>query len=1041
MLNGPNQMFGFFGFIMGPVGTPGSQGGANAPLPEGAGEPQDALVWSTQDPQSVGAQYQNFVKSFTPEIVASLFGLDPASLTPEQTENLTRFLFEVDQENLRRSQSGQPPLTREEVNQAITRQIAAHDAAQGQPGAQGSTLGKTFKELGISELSEQQFNQIQTALQQYNAGEPVTKPATEEQQNPPVEEGQPMDEGAPMDQGGQAQQAGGGEQAAAAAGAAAAAAAAPAGPTGTGQNPVPQLAGDLAGLQQQKAEAQNKIGDIHGQIDSKQGAINQRKSDLARQAAEAGQTEEAAGLRTEYDEALTASNESRGLKQTAQNELAKTNLDLSKNSKDLYQNAADRKANSEALQGARSELGNLKPPTPPSGDDPEAGQAHQAAQAEYEAKKSEIEGRIRDLEAERDRLQGELDNLLGVKNDLEQAKVGFEQEITTQTEAMAAAQATMDEKMQALQEADPALKQAIEEDPEIQALQAEIEALGVDLQGYEAHLKEIDDAIAAKEQEDPAIQEMREYEAEQDFQAALADSGAPAENLQTRAQNDLAQERYGKPYSELSEEEAQALEFELEGRSTTEAMEWAEETLRNDPNNEQALALVDAGQVFLEQRAQVAETRTLAAIEGLPDELKAGASTAMNEAIEAAQAEGADPNQAARAALVAYTETQLGNADLGEEDRAALEALNTSSADYSSASASAAQGWDSVHAAVFYQQVEELPPEAREEAYLLRDSVDALTRPMAQEQVQDAVSEAQAWLEANPNQHLTMEQARNMWGEYGPVALAAVQDPSSDQRVATMLLGQEGQEPYYQDTENACGTRAYSGDVGELYRTALTSHAGVEVAQAKEAWTASSGGQDMSAEDWLATGTDNLAVQARSWQALGLTGEAISEVAGVRSAAPLVEAAAVIPAGNGGSIPVPHGYDEIVATFGQPGDSSNLVTREMPAGPNGQMVSVTVHGKIADDMQAAFEEIHARGLSDEISSFDGTYNPRTKRGGSSWSTHAWAIAVDINASRYPMGVSNSNTTERYQQIVEIMASHGFSQVPDDPMHFQYATGY
>jgi hypothetical protein len=1035
MLNGPNHIFIPFGFIMVPTGTPTTQGGGFYPPAEGAAATQDGVVWSSPDQQSYGVQYQNFLKSFTPEIVASLFGLDPAKLNTDQLDNLTRFIFELDQENLRRSQSGQPPLTREEINQAINRQIAAHDMAQGQPGAQGSTIGKTFKELGINELSEQQFNQIQAALQQYNAGQPVTKPVTEEQQ---PGEGQFVDEGAPVDQGGEVQQGGGGEQAGApaqAAAAAAPAAAAPAGPAGTGQHPVPQLAGDLAGLQQQKAEAQNKIGDIRGQIDSKTGAINQRKSDLARQAAEASKNEEVAGLLAEHDEALAASNEASNLKQTAQNELAKTNLDLSQNSKDLYQNAADRKTNSQALQTARTELGNLKAPTPPSDDDPEAREAYQAAQAEYKAQKSEIEGRIRELEAERDRLQSELDNLLGVKNDLEQAKAGFEQEITTQTEAMAAAQATMDEKMQAMQAADPALKQAVEEDPEIQALQAEIQALGVDLQGHEAHLQEVDNAIAVKEQEDAAIQEMREYEAQQNFQAALDDAGAPVKNLQAQAQNELAQERYGKPYSELSKEEMKALEFELEGRSTTEAMEWAEETLRNDPHNEQALALVDAGQVYLEKRAQVAETRVLEDIDGLPDDLKAGASTAMNEAIEAAQAEGTDPNLAARQALVAYTEAQLESGDLAEEDRAALKNLNTSSADYSSATASAAQGWKSVHAAVFYQQVEELPPEAREEAYLLRDSVEALTKPMAQEKVQDAVAEAQAWQEANPNQHLTMEQARNMWGEYGPVALAAVQDTSGDQRVATMLLGQEGQEPY------SGGTKAYNGDVGELYRTALTSHAEVEVAHAKQAWADHTDGQDIPAEEWIATGTDNLAVQTRSWQALTLTSEAINELSAPRSAAPLVEAAAVIPTGNGGSIPVPHGYNEIVATFGQPGDSSNLVTREMPAGPNGQMVSVTVHAKIADDLQAAFEEIHARGLSDEIASFDGTYNPRKKRGGSTWSTHAWGIAVDINASRYPMGVSNSSTSERYQQIAQIMASHGFSQIPNDPMHFQYATGY
>jgi hypothetical protein len=133
----------------------------------------------------------------------------------------------------------------------------------------------------------------------------------------------------------------------------------------------------------------------------------------------------------------------------------------------------------------------------------------------------------------------------------------------------------------------------------------------------------------------------------------------------------------------------------------------------------------------------------------------------------------------------------------------------------------------------------------------------------------------------------------------------------------------------------------------------------------------------------------------------------------------------------------PHGLSEIKRTFGEPG--TNLVTVKMPAGPGGKMINVTCNAKIADKMKAAFEEIKEKGLSDEIHSFDGCYNYRNKRGGSTLSTHAWGIAFDINASENPMG--STHQTAGQKQLAEIFAKYGFYQLPHDPMHFQYCTGY
>jgi len=147
--------------------------------------------------------------------------------------------------------------------------------------------------------------------------------------------------------------------------------------------------------------------------------------------------------------------------------------------------------------------------------------------------------------------------------------------------------------------------------------------------------------------------------------------------------------------------------------------------------------------------------------------------------------------------------------------------------------------------------------------------------------------------------------------------------------------------------------------------------------------------------------------------------------------------------GGGGTVdntPVagrPNGQAEITKAFGAPG--TNQTTVQMPAGPGGKMISVTCNAKIAGKMKAAFEEIKASGLSNCIKSFDGCFNNRNKRGGSSKSTHAWGIAFDINAGSNPMG--RSTMTGDQQRIAAIFKKHGFYQLPNDPMHFQYCTGY
>ncbi|MBF0543927.1 MAG: SH3 domain-containing protein [Candidatus Riflebacteria bacterium] len=145
-----------------------------------------------------------------------------------------------------------------------------------------------------------------------------------------------------------------------------------------------------------------------------------------------------------------------------------------------------------------------------------------------------------------------------------------------------------------------------------------------------------------------------------------------------------------------------------------------------------------------------------------------------------------------------------------------------------------------------------------------------------------------------------------------------------------------------------------------------------------------------------------------------------------------------VPAGTDSAVGgAPNGLSGIESMFGQPG--TNQVTVTMPAGPGGRDVSVTCNAKIANQLKAVFEDIKAQGLSNDIHSFDGCYCNRAKTGGSSKSVHSWGIAVDINASENPYG--QSRQTAGQQRLAAVFAKHGFHQLSNDPMHFQYATGY
>ncbi len=106
------------------------------------------------------------------------------------------------------------------------------------------------------------------------------------------------------------------------------------------------------------------------------------------------------------------------------------------------------------------------------------------------------------------------------------------------------------------------------------------------------------------------------------------------------------------------------------------------------------------------------------------------------------------------------------------------------------------------------------------------------------------------------------------------------------------------------------------------------------------------------------------------------------------------------------------------------------------------------HRLVVPKFQMAFRNLVARGLAEELKTFDGCYNPRLKRGSSSWltagsnswSTHSWGIAIDLNA---PWNAFGQRIFEMTQEFVGCFRDAGFVWGGDwsypDAMHFQYCT--
>ncbi|HEX8334507.1 MAG TPA: M15 family metallopeptidase [Segetibacter sp.] len=148
---------------------------------------------------------------------------------------------------------------------------------------------------------------------------------------------------------------------------------------------------------------------------------------------------------------------------------------------------------------------------------------------------------------------------------------------------------------------------------------------------------------------------------------------------------------------------------------------------------------------------------------------------------------------------------------------------------------------------------------------------------------------------------------------------------------------------------------------------------------------------------------------------------------------------------------------EIIKKYGKPGDIKNFVVIDLPYPMRvawdlkTTIKKIQCHKLIARKLLAVFNDLLAHyGLAElqrlGIDLFGGCYNFRQMRGGTSWSTHAFAISIDLDPARNQLHETRKTARfarPEYKPMIDIFYKHGFINLgverDFDWMHFQPAS--
>ncbi len=147
---------------------------------------------------------------------------------------------------------------------------------------------------------------------------------------------------------------------------------------------------------------------------------------------------------------------------------------------------------------------------------------------------------------------------------------------------------------------------------------------------------------------------------------------------------------------------------------------------------------------------------------------------------------------------------------------------------------------------------------------------------------------------------------------------------------------------------------------------------------------------------------------------------------------------------------------QLIAKYGKPTQDGKayLVTIKLPYpmrlawDKNTVITKMRCHRLVADKFSAVFAEIlTAYGMKKivelGIDLYGGCFNFRAMRGGSDYSRHSWAVAIDLDPERNQLKETSASARfarPEYKVMIDIFYKHGFESLGReknyDWMHFQ-----
>ena len=128
------------------------------------------------------------------------------------------------------------------------------------------------------------------------------------------------------------------------------------------------------------------------------------------------------------------------------------------------------------------------------------------------------------------------------------------------------------------------------------------------------------------------------------------------------------------------------------------------------------------------------------------------------------------------------------------------------------------------------------------------------------------------------------------------------------------------------------------------------------------------------------------------------------------------------------------------ARYGSPDSEKAMVLFHVPdALQHGHIPArIYCNRDLVTPLTKAFENIHNRGLGEQIKTWDGCFQIRRKRGGGTPSLHSWGLAVDINAAWNGFGKKPAMGAELVKAFTDAGFDWGGTWTKPDGMHFQLA---